>query len=80
LDFVFAVENSLEWHTKNLKQNAHHYSVLRFGGPAFITRIQENYAAKIYYNPNVEVKGKVGTEEKDFRLLCEQGLFLPNRD
>ncbi|CAL4100612.1 unnamed protein product, partial [Meganyctiphanes norvegica] len=50
MDFILAVENPLEWHHQNLQLNSSHYSSLRFGGPEFITKMQDNWGAKIYFN------------------------------
>ncbi|XP_045407413.1 phosphatidate cytidylyltransferase, mitochondrial isoform X4 [Lemur catta] len=50
LDFVFTVDDPVAWHTKNLKKNRSHYSLLKFLGPKIITSIQNNYGAGVYYN------------------------------
>ncbi|XP_069340519.1 phosphatidate cytidylyltransferase, mitochondrial isoform X2 [Eulemur rufifrons] len=50
LDFVFTVDDPVAWHTKNLKKNRSHYSLLKFLGPKIIASIQNNYGAGVYYN------------------------------
>ncbi|XP_049622263.1 phosphatidate cytidylyltransferase, mitochondrial isoform X2 [Suncus etruscus] len=59
LDFVFAVDDPLAWHKRNLKKNWNHYSFLKILGPKTITAIQNNYGAGVYYNTLVMCDGKV---------------------
>ncbi|XP_026996607.1 phosphatidate cytidylyltransferase, mitochondrial isoform X2 [Tachysurus fulvidraco] len=50
LDFVFAVDDPIKWHSMNLKDNRKHYSVLKYLGPKYISSIQNDYGARVYYN------------------------------
>ncbi|XP_053324589.1 phosphatidate cytidylyltransferase, mitochondrial [Spea bombifrons] len=59
LDFVFAVDDPVMWHSMNVKQNPAHYSFLRFLGPKNITSVQNDYGAGVYYNTMVPCDGKV---------------------
>ncbi|XP_042180838.1 phosphatidate cytidylyltransferase, mitochondrial isoform X1 [Oncorhynchus tshawytscha] len=59
LDFVFAVDDPVTWHTMNLMQNRKHYSVLKFLGPRKISRIQEEHGAGVYYNTLIPVDGRI---------------------
>ncbi|XP_073500602.1 phosphatidate cytidylyltransferase, mitochondrial [Phyllobates terribilis] len=59
VDFVFAVEDPVTWHTMNLMQNRSHYSVLKYLGPKKISNIQNKYGAGVYYNTLVPCDGKV---------------------
>nr|XP_029509625.1 phosphatidate cytidylyltransferase, mitochondrial [Oncorhynchus nerka] len=59
LDFVFAVDDPVTWHTMNLMQNRKHYSALKFLGPRKISRIQEEHGAGVYYNTLVPVDGRI---------------------
>uniref|UniRef100_A0A3P9MJZ2 Phosphatidate cytidylyltransferase, mitochondrial n=1 Tax=Oryzias latipes TaxID=8090 RepID=A0A3P9MJZ2_ORYLA len=59
LDFVFAVDDPVTWHTMNLLQNRKHYSILKLLGPAMISSIQSDYGAAVYYNTLVPVDGRV---------------------
>ncbi|XP_029548686.1 phosphatidate cytidylyltransferase, mitochondrial [Salmo trutta] len=59
LDFVFAVDDPVTWHTMNLMQNRKHYSVLKFLGPRKISRIQDEHGAGVYYNTLVPVDGRI---------------------
>ncbi|XP_031681641.1 phosphatidate cytidylyltransferase, mitochondrial [Oncorhynchus kisutch] len=59
LDFVFAVDDPVTWHTMNLMQNRKHYSVLKFLGPRKISRIQEEHGAGVYYNTLIPMDGRI---------------------
>ncbi|XP_042240552.1 phosphatidate cytidylyltransferase, mitochondrial-like isoform X1 [Homarus americanus] len=50
IDFILAVRDPLEWHKANMANNPKHYSALRYGGPHFVTSIQEKWGAKVYFN------------------------------
>ncbi|XP_048212242.1 phosphatidate cytidylyltransferase, mitochondrial isoform X2 [Perognathus longimembris pacificus] len=59
LDLVFTVDDPVAWHTQNLKKNWSHYSFLKMLGPKFITSVQNNYGAGVYYNPLIMCDGRV---------------------
>ncbi|KAF6101328.1 TAM41 mitochondrial translocator assembly and maintenance-like protein [Phyllostomus discolor] len=59
LDFVFTVDDPFAWHSKNLKKNWNHYSFLKVLGPKFITTVQNNYGAGVYYNTLIVCDGRV---------------------
>jgi translocator assembly and maintenance protein 41 len=59
LDLVFAVENSYDWHEKNMKMNPTHYSALRFLGPGVVSHVQGVYGAGVYYNSMVKHHGRL---------------------
>lgn len=59
LDFVFTVDDPVEWHSKNLKKNWNHYSFLKIFGPRIISTVQNNYGAGVYYNPLIMCDGRV---------------------
>nr|XP_012640712.1 phosphatidate cytidylyltransferase, mitochondrial isoform X2 [Microcebus murinus]XP_012640713.1 phosphatidate cytidylyltransferase, mitochondrial isoform X2 [Microcebus murinus] len=59
MDFVFTVDDPVAWHTKNLKKNRSHYSLLKFLGPRIITSIQNNYGAGVYYNSLIMCDGRL---------------------
>ncbi|KAM3914277.1 phosphatidate cytidylyltransferase, mitochondrial [Leptodactylus fuscus] len=59
VDFVFAVDDPVTWHTMNLMQNRSHYSVLKYLGPKKISNIQNKYGAGVYYNTLIPCDGKV---------------------
>ena len=55
IDLVLAVDNPLEWHRENLLKNKNHYSGLRVLGPGWISKIQQHFGAKIFYNTLIPV-------------------------
>ncbi|KAG9353034.1 hypothetical protein JZ751_017610 [Albula glossodonta] len=59
VDFVFAVDDPVTWHTMNLLQNRKHYSFLKYLGPKQISSIQNDHGAGIYYNTLVPSNGKI---------------------
>ncbi|XP_029358101.1 phosphatidate cytidylyltransferase, mitochondrial isoform X4 [Echeneis naucrates] len=59
LDFVFAVDDPVTWHTLNLLQNRKHYSILKLLGPTKISSIQNEHGAAVYYNTLVPVDGRI---------------------
>lgn len=59
LDFIFAVDDPVQWHRENLKHNSKHYSFLNYLGPARIAKIQDGYGAGIYYNTLVPVQDRI---------------------
>lgn len=56
LDFIFVVENPMEWHKENIVRNKHHYSYLwQLCGYRLISYIQEYTGAGIWYNTLVPI-------------------------
>ncbi|XP_033207333.1 phosphatidate cytidylyltransferase, mitochondrial [Belonocnema kinseyi] len=55
LDLIFVVRNPNRWHAENLSRNPSHYAQpLRFLGYKAITKLQESWGAKVYYNTLVK--------------------------
>ncbi|XP_041417820.1 phosphatidate cytidylyltransferase, mitochondrial isoform X2 [Xenopus laevis] len=85
LDFVFAVDDPVTWHTMNIIQNRSHYSFLKFLGPKHITAVQNNYGAGVYYNTLVPCDGRlikygvVSTETLLQDLLHWRTLYIAGR-
>ncbi|XP_067855212.1 phosphatidate cytidylyltransferase, mitochondrial isoform X1 [Heptranchias perlo] len=85
LDFVFAVDDPVTWHTMNIMKNPRHYSFLRFFGPKHVSKIQNNYGAGIYYNTLVPCDDRIikygvistGTLIED--LLHWKNLYIAGR-
>lgn len=50
IDLVFVVNNSSNFHEDNMLQRPGHYSALKYLGPNAITKFQEQWGAKVYYN------------------------------
>ncbi|KAA0708030.1 Phosphatidate cytidylyltransferase, mitochondrial [Triplophysa tibetana] len=59
LDFIFAVDDPVTWHTKNLIENRKHYSLLKHLGPKRISNIQNDHGAGIYFNTLVPADNRV---------------------
>lgn len=59
IDLIFVVDNPITWHQQNMEQNWTHYSFLKRFGAKTISRIQENFACGVYYNPFVRIDDKV---------------------
>uniref|UniRef100_W5N972 Phosphatidate cytidylyltransferase, mitochondrial n=1 Tax=Lepisosteus oculatus TaxID=7918 RepID=W5N972_LEPOC len=59
LDFVFAVDDPVSWHTMNLMKNHKHYSFLRYLGPRHVSNVQSQHGARVYYNTLVQCDGRM---------------------
>lgn len=57
IDFIFGVSYSQHWHSLNLQQHRDHYSAVGSLGSSFVTRIQDNWGAGLYFNPYIMVNG-----------------------
>ncbi|GIY18506.1 hypothetical protein CDAR_527561 [Caerostris darwini] len=85
IDFIFCVDNPLEWHKDNMKINHKHYSFLKYGGADFVKNIQVNFGAKMYFNSLVEVENKlikygvISTNHLIEDLLDWQTLYISGR-
>lgn len=85
VDIIFCVNNPCNWHQANLKHNRSHYSGLKYFGHNFVSQYQQNFGAKVYYNPLVPVDdilikyGVIGTTELITDLLEWSHLYLAGR-
>ncbi|KAG1962689.1 translocator assembly/maintenance protein [Pimephales promelas] len=85
LDFVFAVDDPVTWHTLNLMENRKHYSFLRFLGPKHVSRIQSEWGAGVYFNTLIPVDdrlikyGVISTEALIDDLLHWKTLYVAGR-
>lgn len=85
LDFVFAVDDPVTWHTMNLLQNRKHYSILKMLGPTVISNVQNEHGASVYYNTLVPVDGRIikygviSTESLINDLLHWKTLYIAGR-
>ncbi|XP_018916896.2 phosphatidate cytidylyltransferase, mitochondrial [Bemisia tabaci] len=50
VDIIFVVDDSLKFHETNLRLNSSHYSFLKSFGPGVISKVQDNWSAKVYFN------------------------------
>ncbi|KAL3266960.1 hypothetical protein HHI36_011109 [Cryptolaemus montrouzieri] len=84
-DLIFCVDNSSKWHELNMKQNPSHYSGLKYFGHNFISKFQENFGAKIYFNTLVPLEGVtvkygvISTKDLVTDLLEWSDLYLAGR-
>ncbi|XP_072027001.1 phosphatidate cytidylyltransferase, mitochondrial-like [Amphiura filiformis] len=85
IDFVFAVDDPVSWHRKNMDRNPSHYSALRFLGPKGITVVQDRFGAGVYYNTLVRCEkrlikyGVVSTSTLKSDLIHWDTLYLGGR-
>ncbi|XP_069062762.1 phosphatidate cytidylyltransferase, mitochondrial isoform X2 [Pleurodeles waltl] len=85
LDFVFAVDDPITWHTMNMTRNRNHYSFLKYLGSKQISVLQNNYGAGVYYNTLVPCDGKmikygvVSTDNLIMDLLHWKTLYVAGR-
>jgi len=94
IDIIFAVDNPHTWHEHNLQKNSYHYSYMaRMVGVNFITWLQKNFGAKIYFHPFVDINlqlnsdtiqrqvkyGVVSTDDLIQDLLNWEYLYLAGR-
>ncbi|KAL8709420.1 MAG: hypothetical protein Q9220_005803 [cf. Caloplaca sp. 1 TL-2023] len=57
IDFIFGVSYTQHWHSLNLQQHRNHYSAIGSLGSSFVSRVQDQYGAGLYFNPYVTVNG-----------------------
>lgn len=57
IDFIFGVSYTQHWHSLNLQQHRNHYSAVGSLGSSFVSRIQDNWGAGLYFNPYITVNG-----------------------
>ncbi|KAK9869477.1 hypothetical protein WA026_003232 [Henosepilachna vigintioctopunctata] len=85
IDLIFCVDNSQKWHELNMKQNPSHYSSLKYLGHNFVSKFQENFGAKIYFNTLVPLEGVIvkygviSTKDSITDLLEWSDLYLAGR-
>jgi mitochondrial translocator assembly and maintenance protein 41 len=85
IDFIFAVDDPVEWHKENLQKNRKHYSALGYLGPKYISYLQENIGARIYYNTLVSCEGRlikygvISTQSLIDDLMDWESLYVSGR-
>lgn len=87
IDLIFAVNDSLSWHRKNIEMNPSHYSFLKWMGEGSVATYQDHWGAKVYFNTlvpipseNVMIKyGVVSQTSLVSDLLDWSELYLAGR-
>lgn len=86
IDLVFCVNDSLEWHRKNLQINPSHYSAIRLFGSSVISKIQTQFGAGVYCNTLIPLDdgstikyGVVTTSDLNRDLIDWKHLYLAGR-
>ncbi|VDN57626.1 unnamed protein product [Dracunculus medinensis] len=85
VDFIIVSNNSLKFHEENLQRNPCHYSALRYFGANTLTKLQRNFAARVFYNTHISYKGRllkygvVEYEDLERDLLDWRWLYLAGR-
>lgn len=86
IDLVFCVNDSLEWHRKNLQINSSHYSAVRLLGSSVVSQIQTQFGAKVYCNTLIPLDdgstikyGVVTTSDLNCDLIDWTHLYLAGR-
>jgi mitochondrial translocator assembly and maintenance protein 41 len=77
IDFVFVVDNVLNFHNENLKMNSNHYSFLKYIGPYYLSRLQNDLPAACYYNTLIPIKleGDNQTQLIKYGIIGEDALI-----
>ncbi|KAK4939080.1 Mitochondrial translocator assembly and maintenance protein 41 [Elasticomyces elasticus] len=57
IDFIFGVSYSQHWHSLNLQEHRDHYSALGSLGSYAVSKVQDSFGARVYFNPFVTVNG-----------------------
>ncbi len=55
IDMVFVVEDSVAWHSMNMKLNPNHYTPLISLNPTSVAYIQDNFGGNLWYNVGISV-------------------------
>ncbi len=73
IDIILAVQDPHSWHTRNMERHSDHYSALaRCGGPRFVTQLQVNYGAKIYFHPFANMSINMSRKQSHSNLFQRQ--------
>lgn len=87
IDLIFCVDNPHRWHATNLDKNPTHYSAIQLLGSNLITKYQEQFAARIYFNTLVPIDeegimikyGIISTKALCEDLLDWRDLYVAGR-
>jgi translocator assembly and maintenance protein 41 len=59
IDFILVVDDSVSFHYENIQNNPTHYSFLKYLGPYYVSKIQDELGAACYYNTLVRLDDDV---------------------
>ncbi|KAL7509698.1 hypothetical protein ACHAXN_006918 [Cyclotella atomus] len=83
IDVIMAVPDPYHWHADNLKQHPDHYSMMgRLGGPSFVSWLQTNFGAKLYFHPYVDldISGTSVTQQIKYGVVSTSDLLSDLRN
>ena len=78
VDIIMSVPDPHQWHAENLKRHPSHYSMMsRFGGPSFVTALQSNFGAKLYFHPyvNLNIRGSSDVRQIKYGVVSTSDLI-----
>lgn len=87
IDIIIVTDDPLKWHQENYTRNNQHYSIMRYlpNHIQRITQLQEQFGARIYFNPYVELSnfsikyGVIKTDHLIEDLLQWTKLYVAGR-
>lgn len=87
IDLIFVVKDTTDFHGQNLQMNPDHYSAVKYFGPHFVSNLQENFSAKVYFNSlipipeeNITIKyGVISSSDLITDLLDWNELYVAGR-
>ena len=83
VDIIMSVSDPQQWHTENMLHHSNHYSALsRLGGPSFVTWLQTNFGARLYFHPYVDldVDGSSSTRQLKYGVVSTTDLLSDLRN
>lgn len=70
IDIILAVDDPRAWHERNLQRHSGHYSLMaRLGGARYVTWLQTNFGARLYFHPFVNMN--IRDKNSEIRQLNE---------
>lgn len=86
IDLIYCVENPFRWHAQNIERNPSHYSAFQHVGSNLLSRYQESFGAKVYFNTLVPIEGDllikygvISTKDMIADLLDWRHLYVAGR-
>ncbi|PAV82800.1 hypothetical protein WR25_21972 [Diploscapter pachys] len=85
VDYILATDKPHQFHQDNIRLNPSHYSLVRLLGHKTVARMQQNWAARVYYNTHVRVGkrlikyGVISTDDLKCDLLDWRWIYVAGR-